>query len=616
MDRLQERVDLLRWLLPVTAFIVVLLHQILEHTWLHRLPTSQHFATQVVFYGLAGPLVVWVMFTWIADSVAARERAMDQLATLRDFSRRLATTPDEHLLDTIVRFPAEILDAVGCSLMLFHDRSNVASVEATWGLSQEYADALHSQVNAETAYMRCHGCKALRATRADKCPALPSELTRAEDVQSVICVPLGRGDEIIGRLNVYLPSAEFPAKDKMHLLNAMAAEAAPAIEASQLRSRELSTLYHVDQTIRRRLGNLDGLLRQILQESLEACEAEGGAILLCREPDGSLDVRAAIPDSFSVGDTRALAALVAQRTAPFHIVDLDVPENVAGRTRVIGVPMTVDHELLGVLYMTHVGTQGLSERQARLLSAIASQTGLIVQNARFYAQLESHAILTERARLAREMHDGLAQGLGYLNLKTQHALRRLQQERAGDAAAELAEIQAVVQDLYAEVRGAIDGLRQTCVSDGQFASSLADYIEKISRRSHIPMRLEMDDPTIELPPTTAAQVLRIVQEGLNNVVKHAGATQAEVKIQKSRAGLDVIIDDDGHGFDPDGLSQVQRNPGLTHLGLQIMRERARALGGRLDIQSDARLGTTIMLHLPQGVLRPSAPEADEVSTRR
>ncbi len=593
MNRLPRRIHLLQRILPVAAFVAVLVHQIFEHTLLRSLPWGWHFLSQMAFYGLVGPTIILLMLRWIARSVETQNRVAHQLATLYTFSRRLATVPDERLAEIVVEFPAQLLNGVvGCVFTLINERSNTVTVEATWGFSPPTVDMLRRRVTGDERYRHCTTCRTLRATFSSsfRCPAFSADVAEVEGVRSVLCLPLGRGDKRIGYLNVYLDTDVPPSADMLQLLNTMAAEAAPAIEAARLRNRELTALYHVNHTLRRKL-DLDGMLRQILQDAVDACEASSGAILLREAPNGPFRVCVTVPEHFTLEAAQALGELAAERCAPVHIAELDGPR---GKPSAVAVPMTVGDSVVGVLCITQASSRALSERQVRLLSAIASQTALIVQNVRFYERLESYAILEERARLARELHDGLAQGLGYLHLKVQQTLRRLRQGRPVDTAAELAEMRAVIQDLYAQARAAISGLRAPFDPNRPFADNLRAYIEHVAERFPLALHLDLSDPHLDLPPTVAAHVFRIVQEGLNNVVKHANAERATVRVRNGPGGLTVAIEDDGQGFNPDEVAADH-----THFGLNIMRERAEALGGTLQVRSELNRGTVITLHVPQ-----------------
>lgn len=593
MDWLSKRINLLRWFLSVTAFFVVFIQQIIEHTWLKDLSWPQHFASQLIFYGIVGPTVVWIALTWIARSVAERERASRQVALLHDLSQQLAAATDDELLQIVVRAPTQVVDAVGCSFTAVDDHTGQARLEAVWGLNSAYAEALQQRLATADAYRRCRHCVALRATLSQTCSVLVPEQAAAAGIASVICLPLARGEKFLGHLNVFLARTEPLPADKVRLLNAMAAEMVPAIEAARLRNRALATLYQVDQTIRARL-DLDGLLTRILDQALDACEARWGAILLADESSGDLRSRVVRGDPILVRRIHELEEQF-ERTAETVIV----PKLGAGKGANPGeigsavcVPLTVDEERLGLLCLGHAQPGRFTDRHVQLLSAIASQAALIVQNARLYARLERQAILEERARLAREMHDGLAQDLGYLSLKTQQAMRRLKRGQVEDVERELAEIRAAIRDLYVEIRTAIDGLRIPLHEDQPLVPALRTYAEAFTRQTGILVTVEAESPLPTLAPAVEAQILRIVQEGLTNVRKHAAAEHAWVRLCLESDALQVIVADDGRGFDP------HVRPAPDHLGLQIMRERAQALGGRLHISSAPGRGTQVRVTVP------------------
>lgn len=597
---LLHHLDILRWVLPILAFAIVLSQQVVEHfTEFRHLPWRQHFASQVLFYGIVGPLVVWVLFTGIQRSVNARERATRQLATLYDFSRRLATLTDDALYDAIVSFPREFLDTVGCSLLLFDDKSGAASMVATDGLESSHDDLLHDYTFTSAGTQQCRTCAAQRANVTNWCPALPADLVEDDDIQSVVCLPLTHGERLLGRLNVYLARDEQPADDTLQLLNAMAAEAAIAIESARLRTREIETLYQVNAMLRRRVDDLDGALAQILENTINACDADAGAILLRTESEDDVSVRVAIPDSFSMDEYHSIQTLVSQRGGPVQVAEF-IELGQGGPARAItAIPMISDDTFVGILCLAHAHTDAIGERQLQLLTAVSGQIALMYQNTRYYARLESYAILEERSRLAREIHDGLAQGLGYLNVKAQHALRRLRQQRVTDTVADLTEIHDVIGNLYAEVRAAIEGLRTPFDPDQPFVSNVETYVAMLSARTDTALDVDIEN-AVDLPPSVAAHVLRIVQEALANVLRHADATRCVVRVVENDTGVSITVTDDGRGFDPD------MEIAASHFGIENMRERVGMLGGQLDITSESGRGTTIAVHLPNHVtMRPT-----------
>jgi len=209
-----------------------------------------------------------------------------------------------------------------------------------------------------------------------------------------------------------------------------------------------------------------------------------------------------------------------------------------------------------------------------------------------FEQVRRLAILEERDRLAREMHDSLGQVLGFVNLKTKVAEDLIARGRAPDAGEELAQMRSAVQDAYEEVRQAILSLRTTPHGQG-LVSSLREYAGRLREQTGLDVRVESSDG-LDLAPAVEAQVIRIVQEALTNVRKHAGARGVTVRF--ARKGRDVLltITDDGRGFD---LIAVEAAKGMR-FGLLTMRERAESIGGVLSIRSAPGQGTTVELRIP------------------
>jgi signal transduction histidine kinase len=230
-----------------------------------------------------------------------------------------------------------------------------------------------------------------------------------------------------------------------------------------------------------------------------------------------------------------------------------------------------------------------------LLTGLATQAAIAIENARLYEEVRSLATLEERERIAREMHDGLAQALGLLHMK----LRRAQENPAsGDSphiADTLQEMTAITDRAYEEVRQSIFGLR-TMVSRGLgLIPTLTEFLHEFSAQNGIAVELQVaEGRPIHLSPGSEVQLVRIIQEALANVRKHAEAGQAWVCLQRRDPWVRVTIQDDGRGFEPS-------TPGSSdghHFGLQTMRERAEGLGGKLEIDTAPGRGTRIVATLP------------------
>ena len=211
-----------------------------------------------------------------------------------------------------------------------------------------------------------------------------------------------------------------------------------------------------------------------------------------------------------------------------------------------------------------------------------------------FEQVRRLAILEERDRLAREMHDSLGQVLGFVNLKTKVAEDLITRGRAPDAGEELAQMRSAVQEAYEEVRQAILSLRTTPHGQG-LVPSLREYAGRLREQTGLDVRVESSDG-LDLAPAMEAQVIRIVQEALTNVRKHAGARSVTVRFAHLGRDVVVTITDDGRGFD---LAAVEAAKGM-HFGLLTMRERAESIRGALAVRSVPGQGTTVELRIPGG----------------
>lgn len=249
-------------------------------------------------------------------------------------------------------------------------------------------------------------------------------------------------------------------------------------------------------------------------------------------------------------------------------------------------------EWIGELCVSVAGSREFGDEEMRTLSAMADLAAIEVEKGRLMERDRLVAVLEERERLAREMHDSLAQVLGFLHLKTESARASLNAGDVDKAEGVLAETSTVAREAYVDVREAILGLREAVSQPRGFVDSLRAYTEKFSQQAGIPTRLETNvSGTLVLAPEAEVQLMRVVQEALTNVRKHAGAGKASVSLQQ-QDGLRITIEDDGKGFDPATLDEDR-----DHFGLFTMRERVERVGGRFEIDSVAGRGTRVCVIL-------------------
>jgi signal transduction histidine kinase len=259
-----------------------------------------------------------------------------------------------------------------------------------------------------------------------------------------------------------------------------------------------------------------------------------------------------------------------------------------------------------VLSITHIAISQFTDRFAWIMQG-HNLTLLIVYtlfcfvsamvpyriNLNIRRRIEREAIIEERRRIAREIHDGVAQSLSYLNLKTRKVSHLLSNQKTVEAVNELNEIQGVVRDTYEDIRESIDQL-STEIRSLTLITALGNYVREFSQNNGIPVDFDIPKSFAKLSPVAELQLLRIAQEALTNVRRHAMANQVVVKLSSSNSLVEMTIKDNGQGFT---LSDLEKSPPGYH-GLTIIKERAEALGGTLLINTGPGQGTELKVSLP------------------
>jgi two-component system nitrate/nitrite sensor histidine kinase NarX len=258
-------------------------------------------------------------------------------------------------------------------------------------------------------------------------------------------------------------------------------------------------------------------------------------------------------------------------------------------------PLQRGAEPRGVLCVATREERTLSADQRELLTALAAQAAITVEQSRLDAEVKRLAALEERGRIAREIHDGFAQTVSLLHLRIRQAQAVVSPEHSASLDTALEEIAALSGDMYEEIRRSISHLRNPTSLDAGFVRVLSDFLKEFSAQSRLPVTLEASETVpVRLAPASESQIIRIVQEALNNVRKHAQVDRARVGVERREGWLCVSVRDDGRGFDP-ARSNKQ---GGVHFGLQTMRERAESLGGTLAIDTAPGCGTRITATVP------------------
>lgn len=268
---------------------------------------------------------------------------------------------------------------------------------------------------------------------------------------------------------------------------------------------------------------------------------------------------------------------------------------VARKVQAAGVvPLQFDGNVVGGIWIGYFDQPRLEPGQMQGLGYLADQVIIALQHATMAAQLQLAATVEERSRIAREMHDGLSQILGYLGLQVQTIESFVGQGDQERALAELSRTRANVKAAHADVRDNILRLRTTLAGQTGLIPALAEYIQGFGLQTGLDVRLiDETDGEPGLSPLAEVQLVRVIQEALTNVRKHADARHVTVRLWVEAGCFWAGVSDDGQGFPVDG-------PGNgSSFGLQTMRERMQAVNGRLEIRSAPGQGTDVRLCAPQ-----------------
>jgi two-component system, NarL family, nitrate/nitrite sensor histidine kinase NarX len=266
----------------------------------------------------------------------------------------------------------------------------------------------------------------------------------------------------------------------------------------------------------------------------------------------------------------------------------------------ISVPVVLGDDRSGALELASRRGRVFSESEIGTVSALATQVGLAVEAARLQDEMRALAVQGERERIAREMHDGLAQVLAYVNAKSQAVDEMLADGRVPEARLQLGQLAEAARSLYVDVREAILSLSSPLATDRSVAAAIEEYATQYAESSKLAVRFEATSAAraASLSAAVQGEMFSIAREALTNVRKHARAQRVRIRLSVEGGEVVLSIEDDGVGFDAAGLTRAPER--WPHFGLAGMRERAESVGGRIAWISTPGRGTTVELRVPNG----------------
>ncbi len=265
----------------------------------------------------------------------------------------------------------------------------------------------------------------------------------------------------------------------------------------------------------------------------------------------------------------------------------------------LAVPIKLNGETIGVLDIEHAEVGAFDPADADMLVTVADQVAIAIENARLWEQNRQLAIIEERNRIAREIHDTLAQNLTGITLQLEAAVQihDTNPERAWER---VEKALTLTKEGLNDVRRSVRNLRPAPLETRTLQNALADELARVESDTGARTEYEVADSLPRLPAHVEDALFRIAQESLNNVRRHANASQVRLSLEpEGEDWVRLRVRDNGVGFRPEDADPQCRTFGLTS-----MRERARLIGGELEVRSNRNRGTVIVARAPISMEKP------------
>lgn len=370
------------------------------------------------------------------------------------------------------------------------------------------------------------------------------------------------------------------------------------------RTRELISAFEFSQEIVAQL-DLSHLLQSVVDRTRALTGAEAAALCLLEPDPSALVLVAGSSNSQEIGEMTqpvendpAYRVIKAGETV---VVKADCTRCQFLLSHAPGIcavaPLRSGEMTLGALCVVRPHAQVFDPDETRALTLLANTATVAITNARLIEvgrrQAERAAILSERERLAAELHDNLAQTLGFINLKIDQMRLMINAGKLQDYLSDLAAVKSAISGAYGQVRASLVGLNEPLPAPGEFLQKLAASVDEISKVTDLEIHFEAAGAeSLSISRLAQSQTLHIVREALTNINRHARARNSWVRVAADHDQAVIIIEDDGAGFDPTVVV------GRDHLGLRLMQERAQRSGGTLMVESTPGEGTRVKVCYP------------------
>jgi two-component system, NarL family, nitrate/nitrite sensor histidine kinase NarX len=579
--------------LPAVIFISAWLLCFLLLFVIHHFAMSIFSSDNIVIVGLFSVAVTFA--TWllqrsnqeqktIENLHSEIENAQRRLNSVLKINRNLLDVQDEKgLMDQFLAGIAEISGAEYASYVPLDELEQPLPAFTFGPFSAPILKSWAEHLASEMVRHRCEICQGENRDESKPCPLLEGMF--AENY-NVFCLPVRRGNKSYGVLNIYLPiSNSFPIELR-HFLEGLVNEIGVAIQGIRLRNQEMATFRQL-QKLRTSRSDLREIINNLLNNLKQTLELKLTAVLIQpddRFPEG---IQIFIGETWLEYYAKEKAKEI-DKTTP--IITLQVSEG-NEKAILLFLPLLQSNgQYLGTMVAAVDQILGVDTALRANLHAFALQISLLLEIERSNFELSYELVINERRRLAREIHDGLAQILAYLKLQTAQMQHQLIAEDTQRLALTLQQHYAALTDAYVDVREAIDNLRLNPVDQ------MSEWISRIARNFHessgISIKVEIKELDQNFPEDIQLQVIRIIQEAFSNIRKHAHAKSAWINVYRRGGDFILQIGDDGIGISAGEFPEVSQH------GLKGMRERAELIGADFQIISTSGEGTVVQIRLP------------------
>ncbi len=502
---------------------------------------------------------------------------------------------EEFAILAAMRAGTDLLGAQGCAFVPFNEWKQSLPALKHGDLPFLQEPDWQARLSNPATRHACRSCTDRQA--GSECTLLEKTV----DTENIYCVPLRCGGREIGVISYLFPTPVQVTEEQHLFLTELVRLTDLALDGLRVHEQEISALRYMQSPAIQK-EEISTLLGRLLEDIRQAMDIDLALIWVpaeegLRQP---LLLQSACPENvdepFWLENPSMLEGVwqtVSKSNKTLSLESVTLPREIASRSglKLLALPVAWrENEPLGMLLLGSQPLHKFTRRQLLLLRTVSGQAALLIQNDLLMTQLEYQAVLDERTRLAREIHDGLAQTLAFLKME---AARMQSYIAKGDFPSVNQTLQACYQtlsDAYLDARQAIDNLRRVPEED------LADWLAMTATdfKTLTGMQVNVSSGEFEhaFSPAVKVQLTRIVQEALTNIRKHAQSRTVSISAFEHDGGVVVEVKDNGRGFSPIEKQSVSQH------GLRSMRERAESIGADFQIVSAPDMGTTVRLQIP------------------